>query len=125
MRVVEIVLRVVVVAVLVLCLGVPAFAAFQGPETTGAGGGATVQQVKNMADDTHVTLTGSIVSYVSGTDDKYIFRDASGEIVVEIDHKRFRGQTVTPADTVRITGEVDKDFGRAAEVDVKQIEVLK
>ena len=143
MRVMELTMRVLMVVILLVCLAVPAFAAFQGPgaDTGGFagpgvnGGGfqgpgnaapaVNVQQAKRMADDTIVTLTGNVVSHVTGTKDKYMFRDASGEIVVEIDYKYFRGQTVTPANTVRITGEVDKDFGRAAEIDVKLLEVLK
>lgn len=143
MRVMEFVMRMVMVIILTLCLAGPAIADFQGPGTGTPGGFAgpgvsggfqgpgtttptvNVQQAKRMADDTIVTLTGNVVSHITGTKDKYMFRDSSGEIVIEIDYKYFRGQTVTPANTVRITGEVDKDFGRAAEIDVKMLEVLK
>ena len=34
----------------------------------------------------------------AGSDDKYNFRDATGTIVVEIDHEVFAGRTVTPSD---------------------------
>lgn len=121
-------------SLLAMFLAAPALAGFEGPGAQAGGGfqgpgtdvpNATVQQVKNMADDSVVSMTGNITSKVTGTKDKYIFRDASGEMTVEIGHKRFGGQTVTPANTVRLVGKVDKDFGRAVEVDVKQIEIVK
>mgnify|MGYP000760690062 FL=1 len=49
-----------------------------------------------------------------------MFKDASGTINVDIDHKRWNGVTVTPKDTVEILGEVDKDWN-SVEIDVKQI----
>ena len=52
--------------------------------------------------------------------DRYTFRDESGTVVVEIDHKRWNGVTVGPQDTVEIQGEVDKDWN-SVEIDVKQI----
>lgn len=117
-------------------LASPAMAAFQGPGSDQAGGftgpgvtaagsnATTVEKAKTMHDDSIVTLTGNIVSKQPGSKDKYMFRDATGDILVEIDHKRFMGKDVTPANTVRITGEVDKDFGKAIEIDVKNLEVV-
>ncbi len=92
---------------------------FYGPGATAA----TVQQAKTMPDDSYVTLTGSIISKVGKED--YIFRDDTGEIKVDIDDKYFYNVKVTPQNTVRIVGEVDKDFGKAVEIDVKSLEVLK
>ncbi len=54
------------------------------------------------------------------SDDLYKFRDASGVVNVDIDHKRWNGVTVGPQDTVEIQGEVDKDWN-SVEIDVKQI----
>lgn len=118
---------------LALFIASPSLAAFNDPGAnrggfTGPGSQSptmTVSQARGMADDARVTLTGNIVSQLPTDHDKYIFRDATGEIVVDIDQKDFRGQNVTPANTVRITGEVDKEFGRGAEIDVKYLEVLK
>lgn len=127
-------MRYILALVLTVFLAIPAYAAFQGPGNQAQGGfagpgaqaaGITVQQAKSMPDDARVTLIGNIVSQLPNDSDKYMFRDNTGEIVVEIDHKYFRGQTVTPANTVRIMGEVDKDFARAPEIDVKSLEVLK
>ncbi|PKH23514.1 TIGR00156 family protein [Enterobacterales bacterium CwR94] len=90
---------------------------FQGP----AGSKATVAQAKEMKDDSWVTLQGNIVQRVG--DEDYTFKDQTGEIRVEIDHKRWNGQTISPNDKVEITGELDKDWN-SAEIDVKQIRKL-
>lgn len=116
--------------VLVAALAVPAFAAFKGDGSVGGaykGPGAmptadTVAAAKNLPDDAHVTLTGNIVRQIDKKD--YLFKDATGEIQVEISPKRFPAQDITPDTKVRISGEVDKDWG-GVEIDVKYIEVLK
>lgn len=122
-------MRLLLALVFALLLSFPAQAAF----VDNAGGGGfsgpgqknecTVQQAKQMRDDARVTLTGKIVSRIG--DDKYVFQDATGQITVDIDDEDFRGQTVTPQNTVRIFGEIDKEFGRAAEIDVKSLQVLQ
>lgn len=101
---------------------------FSGPSAAPAGGfsGPTssvisVEKAKGLRDDTRVTLQGNIVERIS--DDNYLFRDASGTITVEIDHKRWQGQTISPQDKVEIYGEVDKDWN-SVEIDVKQITKL-
>ena len=47
-----------------------------------------------MRDDTPVTLTGEIVS--SLCNEKHLFRDATGKIMVRIDDEDWRGISVTP-----------------------------
>lgn len=47
-------------------------------------------------------LRGNITERLS--DDRYTFRDESGTVVVEIDHKRWNGVTVTPRDKVELRG---------------------
>ncbi|WP_075183386.1 YgiW/YdeI family stress tolerance OB fold protein [Pantoea sp. 1.19] len=91
---------------------------FSGP----AASRATVAQAKEMKDDSWVTLEGNIVQRVG--DEDYTFRDATGEMRVEIDHKRWNGQNVSPTDKVRLTGELDKDFN-AVELDVKEVQKLQ
>ncbi|MBQ4132666.1 MAG: YgiW/YdeI family stress tolerance OB fold protein [Desulfovibrionaceae bacterium] len=79
----------------------------------------TVAQAKEMWDDTHVVLKGNIIRALGG--EHYTFRDQSGEITVEIDHEDWRGQQITPQDTVEIYGEVEKDFAEAVKIDVDRI----
>lgn len=119
-----------IAAILVLA-SAPAFAAnqggFSGPSSTTAQSGGfvgpngtvtTVASAKSMRDDAWVTLRGNIVERIS--DDLYVFKDSSGTVNVDIDHKRWNGLTVTPQDLVEIQGEVDKDWN-SVEIDVKQI----
>ncbi|TNV20985.1 YgiW/YdeI family stress tolerance OB fold protein [Buttiauxella sp. B2] len=101
--------------------------AAQTTQTTGgfvgpSGSNTTAAQAKSLSDNTYVTLRGKIEQRIGG--DNYIFRDASGTINVEIDQKRWNGQTITPQDTVEIQGKVDKDWN-SAEIDVKQITKVK
>lgn len=126
-------MRLLIFTAMAILLSFPAQAAFDGPGAQRGGfsgpaapaDGTTVSEAKKLPDDSIVVLTGNIVAQVPGSDDNYIFRDSTGEIRVDIDHKYFRGQHVTPQNTVRISGEVDKDLGKAPEIDVKQVEVLK
>lgn len=118
------------VAVMALC-SAPVLAAqqggFSGPTAMQSQGGGfvgpngsntTVESAKSMRDDAWVTLRGNIVERIS--DDLYLFKDATGTVNVDIDHKRWNGVTVTPQDLVEIQGEVDKDWN-SVEIDVKQI----
>ena len=119
------------IAAILALASAPALAAtqggFSGPSTTTTQAGGfvgpngtvtTAANAKTMRDDTWVTLRGNIIERVS--DDLYIFKDASGTVNVDIDHKRWNGETITPQDVVEIQGEVDKDWN-SVEIDVKQI----
>ncbi|WP_409309358.1 YgiW/YdeI family stress tolerance OB fold protein [Pectobacterium sp. B1J-3] len=81
----------------------------------------TVDKAKDLRDDSWVTLSGNIEKRIG--DENYLFRDATGTMEVEIDHKRWNGQMVSPTDKVEIQGELDKDFN-SVELDVKQIRKL-
>ncbi|MGK9173901.1 YgiW/YdeI family stress tolerance OB fold protein [Yokenella regensburgei] len=97
----------------------PGATSAQGGGFTGpAGGTATVERAKSMRDDAWVTLRGNIVERLS--DDVYTFKDTTGTINVDIDHKRWNGVSVGPQDVVEIQGEVDKDWN-SVEIDVKQV----
>lgn len=78
----------------------------------------TVEQLKNLPDDTIVLLTGNIADSLG--DSKYTFRDRTGEITVEIDRKAWGNLQVSETDTVEISGEVDVERGRII-VDVNTI----
>ena len=99
------------------------YGGFQGP--TGGTENDTVAKALKAWDESPVLLTGNIVERLAGSDDKYMFRDATGQVIVDIDHELFWGKTVTPANTVRIAGEVDKEMFEATKIDVKFLEILK
>lgn len=113
-----------VTAIVMLCsapvfAATPAANASQGGGFTGPSSAVTtVESAKSMRDDAWVTLRGNIVERVS--DDVYTFKDASGTINVDIDHKRWNGVNIGPNDLVEIQGEVDKDWN-SVEIDVKQV----
>jgi len=81
----------------------------------------TAAKAKDLQDDSWVKLRGNITERLS--DDRYVFRDASGTVNVEIEQKRWNGQNVTPQDQVEIQGKVDKDWNEF-EIEVKQITKL-
>ncbi|MGL5390761.1 MAG: YgiW/YdeI family stress tolerance OB fold protein [Shewanella sp.] len=76
----------------------------------------------NASDDAQVELTGHIISSI-GHDD-YIFRDATGDIKVEIDDDLWGGHTVTPETPVIIRGEVDKDWSEVT-VDADSLQLAQ
>lgn len=81
----------------------------------------TVKQVKEMRDDVNVVVQGKILQRMG--DEKYLFEDGTGSITVEIDKEDWRGQTVTPDDTVKLYGEVDRGFMKT-EIDVDYVEKM-
>ncbi|MDR0549090.1 MAG: NirD/YgiW/YdeI family stress tolerance protein [Deltaproteobacteria bacterium] len=83
---------------------------------------STAQEAIKARDDSYVILKGQIVRHLGK--DKYLFRDVTGEINVDIDRDKWLGQTVTPETTVEIRGEIDKDWN-SVEVDVDQITIVK
>ena len=78
----------------------------------------TVQQALAMRDDARVSLQGSITRSLG--DETYIFVDATGSIEVEIDHRVWRGQQITPQDVVVISGEVDREWNHVS-IDVSSV----
>ncbi len=81
----------------------------------------TVKQAKEMRDDVPVIVQGHIVQRMG--DDKYLFEDSTDSVTVEIDRKDWRGQTVTPSDTVKLYGEVDAGLFKT-EIDVDYVEKI-
>lgn len=127
-------MRYILSLLLAACLSLPAYAANKTQPPAGPGGFSgpvsgsmadTVAAAKQLADDARVVLTGNIVSQLAGSKNEYIFKDATGEIQVEIAPRVFRGLNITPDDKVRISGKVDKDMGKDIEIDVKVIEKVE
>jgi uncharacterized protein (TIGR00156 family) len=78
----------------------------------------TVDVAKGLRDDYPVALRGKIERFLG--DEKYLFTDETGSIIVEIDNRLWRGLSVDQNDTVEIIGEVDRDFTRT-EIEVSSI----
>ena len=68
-------------------------------------GPITVSEAKGLPNDSWVILSGNIVNALPGGIN-YTFRDPSGEIVVEIGSRVWRGLSVGASDRVEICGEL-------------------
>ncbi len=79
----------------------------------------TVDQVKGMGDNSKVWVEGAIIQ--KNGDEKYLFQDSTGSIVVEIDDDAWHGLVIGPTDIVRIYGEVDHGMFNT-EIDIDYIE---
>lgn len=82
----------------------------------------SVAEVQKLPEDSYVTMQGYITKRIG--EDKYHFSDGTNEMMVEIDHKVWQGQTVSPKDKIIIFGEVDKEDGHRL-VDVKSLKMLQ
>ena len=82
----------------------------------------TVQQALKARDDTPVTLTGHIVSRAGNDDDEFIFRDPTGDIIIDVEDHAWNGQNITPNDKVTIQGEVDTNKWGKSSIDVYRIQ---
>lgn len=91
------------------------WAQFQGP---GKPGITTVSAAQEAVDDSWVTLSGTILRQVG--EERYLFQDATGTVVVEIDHEDWGNVTVNPQTILRVSGEIDRERG-TTEIEVKQI----
>jgi uncharacterized protein (TIGR00156 family) len=82
----------------------------------------TVEQAKLHRDDAKVVLMGNIVESLG--DEEYLFRDSSGDITVEIEHKLLRNISVSANDLVEISGEVDAE-GWQLSIEVENIQIVQ
>lgn len=99
----------------------PDAATSKGGFVSGAETIATVKQVMEMRDDVPVIVKGNIVQRMG--DEMYLFEDGTGTIRVEIDDDEWRGQTITPNDTVKLYGEVDRGIFNT-EIDINYVEKI-
>jgi uncharacterized protein (TIGR00156 family) len=91
---------------LVLCglLATTASAQFTGPEV--ASPASTVAKVQTARLGSYVSLSGHIVAHQR--ESYFTFRDATGELRVEIDNPVWKGRPVAPETKVRLVGEVSQ-----------------
>ena len=115
------------ITALLFCLGFcfspsNVIAGFIGPKAKSL---TTVQTIlKNHYDDMRVSIKGYLVKRLSH--DKYLFKDETGEIIVEIDEKYMPHDDITPKTLVKIDGEVDiKHKSGKVEIDVHKVEIVK
>ncbi|EGW1913921.1 YdeI family stress tolerance OB fold protein [Salmonella enterica] len=66
----------------------------------------TIEQAKTLHDGATVSLRGNLIDHKG--DDRYVFRDKSGEINVIIPSAVFDGREVQPDQMININGSLDK-----------------
>lgn len=117
-------------ALTALFVATSAIAGFQGNNTTQQQGGFnsnqsvvvnTVAQALSANDDAPAQLTGSIVRQLKDNDE-FIFRDATGEIKIDVDDDAWQGQNVSVNDKITIYGKVDKEHIGNNTLDVYRVQ---
>lgn len=81
----------------------------------------SVARVKELPDNTWVTLTGKIVRGLG--DNLYLFQDSSDEIKVAITDKAWNGESYNPEIKVKLTGKINLNM-HGIQINVDQIEQL-
>ena len=78
----------------------------------------SVTEVVDMPDNTPVVLLGRITKNMGN--EMFVFEDASGTIMLEIDEEDWNGNTVRVDDVVTVYGHVDKK-GNITEIEVDSV----
>ena len=65
----------------------------------------TVSEARNLPNDSWVILSGNIINALIGSNN-YVFRDDTGEIIIDIEQRVWRGLYVGVSDRVVISGEI-------------------
>ena len=81
----------------------------------------TIVEALKMQDDSYVTVEGNITKRIS--EDKYLFKDSTGTMTVEIDTEKWNGQTVNMNDKLELTGEIEKKF-KSTILDVDNVKII-
>ncbi|MDW8845371.1 NirD/YgiW/YdeI family stress tolerance protein [Erwinia sp. MMLR14_017] len=81
----------------------------------------TVAEAKEMHDDRHVAITGTISGRAD--DDNYWLQDSTGRIRIDVDDDDDDDNYLV-GKKVRISGEIDHNNGRT-EIDVDRVYILK
>ncbi|MDR8525723.1 MULTISPECIES: NirD/YgiW/YdeI family stress tolerance protein [Shewanella] len=100
-------------------LTLPAMAAYNGPGP--ASHVKTAAEAAKAQDDTPVELTGYLVQSLG--DEKYLFRDESGDVEVEIDNALWRDIEVSPDSKVKLVGEVDDEW-QGIEIEIDSMRLI-
>lgn len=91
-------------------------------QDTGSPELSTVIEVSQMEDGSKVMLEGFIGEQVG--DDKYLFKDDTGTMTIEVENDTWRGQNVNEDIKVKIVGEYEKDAG-SEEIQVEWLEIVE
>ncbi len=82
----------------------------------------TVKQALTSKDNTPIKLHGQVVKSLG--DEKYQFRDKTGNITIDVDDELWQGRPISANTNVTLIGEVDIDYKplKRVEIDVDQVQ---
>ncbi|CAM0121833.1 Stress-induced protein YgiW [Stenotrophomonas geniculata] len=113
-------LAIALIATPLALLSPQAFSQYTGP---GAGTAAsTVADARAQRDDHPVVLRGTLISKIG--DERYQFRDGSGQIEVEIDDEDLPPQAIGADTVVELRGKVDTHRFKPTDIDVDHVTVV-
>lgn len=75
-----------------------------------------IANLANARDESMVRVQGKVVRALH--DERYELADATGTVIVEIDHELWQGRAITPNDTVTVVGEVDIEYRPTKQVKI-------
>lgn len=81
----------------------------------------SIVEALKRPDDSYVTIEGNIVKKLSS--DKYLFKDATGSITVEIDNEKWGNIDVSEKDVLELSGEIERKIN-SIHLDVDTIKKL-
>lgn len=112
------------IATALLCtLALPARAAYTGPQDVPQIFTSVIEIQEYPVEDHEVMLQGHVTKRIGH--DKYLFRDKTGAIRLEIDANVFPAEDFSDKTKVKIFGEVDSKTLDTPLVDVDRIEIVK
>ena len=78
----------------------------------------SISEALKMKDNSFVVIQGNIIKRI--TNDKYMFKDSTGMITVEIDDEKWTGISADTKDKLELAGEIERKFN-TVELDVDTI----
>lgn len=81
----------------------------------------SVIEALKQPDDSYVIVEGNIVKRISS--DKYLFKDSTGTMTVEIDNEIWGNIDVSEKDTLELSGEIERKFN-SIHLDVDTVKKL-
>jgi uncharacterized protein (TIGR00156 family) len=114
------------IALFALAVPVSVFSPGAHAQYTGPGATSTVTTVaeaRSQRDDQSVVLRGALIAKIGH--ERYRFKDATGEIDVEIDDKDLPAhQAVSATTVVELHGEVDTHRFKPTDIDVEHVSIV-
>ena len=82
----------------------------------------SVNAARALPDDTKVFLRGIIVQHLK--DDKYLFKDDSGNITVKIDKDKWKGQTVVNNNWIELTDKIQHE-DKTVQIEAESVNLIR